>query len=235
MTKDDRTAQFHAWIRGRVDLAKRLDQGECGGSYGDAMLVLSAVLSGLAADTWPGTRKDRRRFVEIWSTYSDPTLNTSIISVPLLLDALERGGESELFEKVRATRPEAFPSWRIYTLVVTGQEVDQTEEELIALDPRLATKNLRRFSYGSMFYEHVRSGYTHEYHTTDSASVFPQVSEPAPVSYVNVLDRSDNRTHRRIHFDVGWVADIVESVAASIVTSGPIRPLADPETWWLDG
>ena len=39
MTQDNRTAEFHAWIRERVELAKRLDEGECGGSYGDAMLV----------------------------------------------------------------------------------------------------------------------------------------------------------------------------------------------------
>jgi hypothetical protein len=235
MTQDDRTAQFRAWIRERVDLAKRLAQGECGGSYGDAMLILSAILSGLATDMWPGKKRDRRRFVEIWSTCSDPSLNTNLISVPFLVEALEREGDYDLFEMVRATRPEAFPSSKSYTLVVTGQEVDQTEDELVALDPRLTIKRLRRFSYGTLFYKHVRSGYTHDYHTTDLASAFPMVSEPASVSYVNIFERSDNRRYRRIHFDVGWVAEIVESVASSVVASGPIRSLADPETWWIDG
>ena len=52
--------------------------------------------------------------------------------------------------------------------------MDLTEDELLALDPKLSAKVLRRFSYWNVFYKHVRSGYTHEYHTTDSASAFPQ-------------------------------------------------------------
>lgn len=235
MPQDETSTRFRAWVRGRIALAKRLDEGECGGSYGDAMLVLSALLSGRAADLWPGEGKDRRRFVEVWSTRSNPELNPNLISVPLLLDALEEDGNSGLVEKVRATNPEAFPSYKLDTLVVTGERVDLTEDELLALDPKLSAKKLRRFSYGNVFYKHVRSGYTHEYHTTDSASAFPQIGEPAPVSYVNVLRRSDHRTHRRIHFDVAWVAEVVESVSASVAASGFERPLPDPKTWWIDG
>ncbi len=139
-----------------------------------------------------------------------------------------------MVEKVRSTNPEAFPSHKLDTLVVTGERVDLAEDELSALDPKLSTKKLRRFSYGSVFYEHVRSGYTHEYHLTTSASEFPQISEPAPVSYVNVLRRSDHRTHRRIHFDVAWVAEVVESVSASVAASG-LACIPEPKTWWIDG
>ncbi len=64
MTRDDASTRFQAWVQGRIALAERLNEGECGGSYGDAMLVLSALLSGRAADLWPGKGKDRRRFVE---------------------------------------------------------------------------------------------------------------------------------------------------------------------------
>ena len=225
---------FDTWIQQRIALAKRLNDGECGGYYGDAMLILSAILSGLAADLWPGERKDRQRFVEIWATYSRPDLGPNLISVPLLLDALENDGDSELVAKVRATRPEAFPPWKIDSMVVTGERVDQTEAELIALDPRLASKKLRYFSYGNVFYKHVRSGYTHEYHTTDSASPFPQASEPAPISYVNVLRRPDRQTYRRIHFDVAWVAEIVESVLSSVMVLSRKLPLKDPKPWWID-
>jgi hypothetical protein len=119
-------------------------------------------------------------------------------------------------------------------LSLTGKRVDLPEDELATLDPRLTVKKLRRFSYGSVFYEHVRPGYTHEYHTTDFASLFPQVCEPAPVSYVNMLRRSDRTTYRRIHFDVAWVAAVVESVSNYFVPSALHRPLADPPTWWID-
>lgn len=226
--------EFRAWVRGRIDLATRLDHGECGGSYGDAMLILSALLSGRAADLWPGKGKDRHRFVEVWSTLSDPDLTPNLVSVPLLLADLKKNDEQQLIEKIRGTNLDALASWND-TMVVTGERVDLPENQLKALDPRLAPKRLRLFSYGNVFYEHVRSGYTHEYHTTDSASPFPQVSETTPVSYVNMLKRSDRTTYRRIHFDVAWVAEVVESVSDSFVASGLERPLKAPSTWWIDG
>jgi hypothetical protein len=160
------SVEFHAWIQKRIALAKRLNEGECGGYYGDAMLI-----------------------------------------------ALEKSGDSDLVEKVRATRPEAFPPWKIDTLRVTGKQVDQTEAELISLDPRLATKKLRHFSYGNVFYRHVRSGYTHEYHSTDSASSVSTAREPEPVSYM----KSNRPPVRRIYFDVTWVAEVVESVSTSVI------------------
>jgi hypothetical protein len=225
------SAEFHAWIRSRVALAKRLNEGECDGYYGDAMLILSAVLSGLTADLWPGEHKDRRRFVEVWATHSHPDLSPNLISVPLLLDALEKSGDSDLVEKVRATRPEAFPPWKTDSVRVAGKQVDQTEDELIALDSRLAAKKLRHFSYGNVFYRHVRSGYTHEGHVTDSASSVSTAIEPAPISYMNNL----RPPHRRIHFDVSWVAEIVESVSASVMALSHIQPFTDPKLWWVDG
>lgn len=233
MTRDDAGEGFRDWVRGRISLARRLDRGGCGGSYGDAMLILSALLSGRAADLWPGKGKDRRRFVEAWSTLSDPSLTPNLVSVPLLLADLKEDGEQDLVEKVRGTNPDALARWND-TLVVTGGRVDLPGEKLEALDARLTAKRLRRFSYGSVFYEHVRSGYTHEYHTTDSASPFPQAREPAPVSYVNMLRRSDRTTYRRIHFDVAWVAEVVESVSERFVASGLERPIPDPPTWWID-
>ena len=234
MTREDAGDGFRDWVQGRISLAKRLNRGGCGGSYGDAMLVLSALLSGRAADLWPGKGKDRRRFVEAWSTLSDPGLSPNLISVPLLLADLKDTDERDLIEKVRGTNLEALAPHND-SLVLTGGRVDLPEDDLEALDTRLTVKKLRRFSYGSIFYEHVRSGYTHEYHTTDSASPFPQAHEPAPVSYVNMLRRSDCSTYRRIHFDVAWVAKVVQSISDSFVALGLERPIADPPTWWIEG
>jgi len=50
-----------------------------------------------------------------------------------------------------------------------------------------------------------------------------------------MLRWSDRSTYRRIHFDVAWVAKVVESVSDSFVASGLKRPVADPPTWWIDG
>jgi hypothetical protein len=234
VSQTDRVAAFHEWVRGRTELATRLDAGECGGSYGDAVLILSAVLSGFASDAWPGKRKDFSRFVEAWTTLSEPALNAGLISVPLLLSELEKEQEWALIDKVRTSRPDVFAPGN-ESLVLRGDMVDQAEDDLVALDPGLAAKRLRRFSYGSVFYEHVRSPYTHEYHLLDTASAFPQTRQPAPVGYVNVAKHSDPRTRRRIHFDVAWVGEIVRSVASSLVTDGPIEPRPEPNTWWVHG
>src|SRR5215204_1868901 len=98
-----------AYAMQKVALAKHLNEGECGGYYGDGILILSALLSGLAADLWPGKGKDRNRFVEIWARYADPKLKPNRISVPRLLAALGEEEEHELKQKVRNTNPEAFP------------------------------------------------------------------------------------------------------------------------------
>src|SRR5215208_4691324 len=170
----DMTQQRIAFVMEKIAFAKRLNKGERGGNYGDGILILSALLSGLAADLWPGKGKDRNRFVEIWARYADPKLKPNRISVPRLLAALGEEEEHELKQKVRNTNPEAFPPEnRDHLLVVKGEDVDKTEADLIALDSRLADKKLRQFSYGSVFYDHVRSGYTHEYHTTEYARHFP--------------------------------------------------------------
>src|SRR5215208_2977753 len=140
------------WRQRRITLAKRLNEGECDGYYGDGILILSAVLSGIAADLWPGKGKDRRRFVELWARYADPSLTPNLISVPLLVASLEVEGEHDLEQIVRNTHPQAFPPWKMDLMVVTGEDVDKTEADVITLDSRLATKNLSQFSYGSVFY-----------------------------------------------------------------------------------
>ena len=204
----DMTQQRIAFGMEKIAFAKRLNEGECGGYYGDGILILSALLSGLAADLWPGKGKDRNRFVEIWALYADPKLNPNRISVPLLLAALDEDEKHELKQKVRNTNPKAFPPWNMDHLVVKGEDVDKTEADLIALDSRLADKKLRQFSYGSVFYDHVRSGYTHEYHTTESAMSFPMADDTLSVSYVNM----GNLGPRLIYYDFAWVAEVVESV-----------------------
>ena len=215
----------------KIALAKRLNEGECGGYYGDGILILSALLSGFAADLWPGKGKDRKRFVKTWARYADPTLNPNLISVPLLIASLQEEGEHDLEQKVRNTHPKAFPPWKMDFLVVIGEDVDKTEDELIALDSRLATKQLRKFSYGSVFYEHLRSGYTHEYHTTDYARPFPMATETVSISYVNMSEVG----HRLIYFHFAWVAELVESVVKSAPILSPEQNLSDPHLWWIEG
>jgi len=224
------------WRQRRITLAKRLNEGECDGDYGDAVLILSAVLSGIAADLWPGKGKDRKRFVEIWARYADPTLSPNLISLPLLIEDLEeKQGNVDLAKKVRGTRPGLFWPEKIERVPddvkVIGPQVDQTETSLMALDYRLTAKKLREFSYGSIFYEHLRSGYTHEYHPTEYASSVTTVTGTFPISYRNLV----KPPYKQFHFNFDWVAELVESVLASVVASVRTQPLPEPQTWWVDG
>ena len=108
MWSGDIGADFLAHVQKRIALAKRLNEGECGGSYADAILILSSTLSGIAADMWPGESKNRYRFVKLWANYAESALKPNLISVPLLLNQLEDCGDDDLAEKVRATRLGAF-------------------------------------------------------------------------------------------------------------------------------
>src|SRR5215211_6782357 len=97
-----RTISIILGVRERVAVAKRLNEGECGGFYGDAILILSAILSGLAADLWPGKGKDRKRFVELWATHARPDLNPNLISVPLLREDIQKSRDTALVNKLSA-------------------------------------------------------------------------------------------------------------------------------------
>src|SRR5438874_11300841 len=92
MSMDD-TQRFQRYVKHKLDMAGRLGSGECGGEYSDACVLISALLSGIAADLFPGTGMDRRRFVETWVRYARPDLGASNISVPLLARRLRRKGE----------------------------------------------------------------------------------------------------------------------------------------------
>src|SRR5438874_2037413 len=82
----------------------KLGAGECNGSYSDACVLLSALLSGIAAELWPGTGIDRVRFVELWARYADLHLAPTRLSIPFLRQFLrksERWSEAKALEDAR--------------------------------------------------------------------------------------------------------------------------------------
>jgi len=85
-----------------------LDQGQCNGSYPDACVLLSALISGIAADLWPGEGFDRRRFVELWARFADPKLQPTRISVPLLRRSFQDAGRLADVTALEEARPEMF-------------------------------------------------------------------------------------------------------------------------------
>lgn len=223
---------YHEWVESRIDLALRLAAGDCGGSSAEAVLILSSLLSGVAADLWPGSRIDKHRFVELWSQYSDPAHCANLVSVPLLIDGLERRSKFDLSDRIRASNGHAFsPRGLPDTLVVTGEDVDLLESDLQEMLPELSLNDLRQYSYGVVFYVHFRSGYVHEYQAGSHADARVMSATRSNITYGNFLEPP----HRRINFELSWVADVTRAVVKRADPEWDHRPLPLPAAWWLDG
>ncbi|MGZ5456012.1 MAG: hypothetical protein ACXWLY_17820 [Thermoanaerobaculia bacterium] len=223
---------FEDWIERRIAVAERLAKGDCGGSYAEAFLILSALISGIAADLWPGERIDRVRFVELWARYSDPSLGANLVSVPLLIHALDEESSPDFADRLRAENshyymPRGFPD----SIVVTGETVDLFDDDVRRILPELPLGKIREWSYGNVFYVHFRSGYVHEYQAGTHADEIVMSTTRSNVTYGNFFERP----HRRINFEVGWIAAVARSIVERAAAEWGRRPVGRPNEWWLRG
>jgi hypothetical protein len=220
------------WMTEKCAIAEALLRGEAGGSYGEAVIVVCAALSALAAEVWPGRGIDRVRFVELLVRHGPQRSVLRTISIPLLVRNLEATGsrvQAAMFgQALNALGP---------SRVVTGTDVDKTESELATVYPGLAPQALRKHSYASLLYEEVRSSYAHEYRPGARGSACPMTMlRDLPVSYVNrLLDYDTLETTRLIHFHVDWLTKHGIEVAAEIDTLSATLPCELPKEWWIEG
>jgi hypothetical protein len=223
-----------SFVQKKLVVAQCLDNGGCGGGYGEAVLVVAGLLGGISADLWPGKRIDRPRFVELWSQYADPTHGPNRISLPLLVARLRETGRDAEAAALETFRPHVFgPGY--HSRIVTADDVDLTEAEILGLCPTLAVVDVRASSYGAVFYEHVRSAIVHEFHFGTQAVGVPMTDRQADVSYSNYLDRHTRAHSRRIHFHMPWLVSLADSVAANADPVLPSAPLPNPSPWWING
>jgi hypothetical protein len=213
----------------KTETAYALFKGGCGGSYADAVLILSSVMSGIASAIWPGKKMDRKRFVEALVTYCKITPHPSHISLPVLVDMLEAMGSVGATEDASLLKKTfiAFNDGRI----LTGADVDRNECEVLSTCPRIPLKLVREASYANVLYTEVRSGFVHEYQTGERADSHPMTSTESGISYNNWIDPRI----RRIVFHFPWLADSVNSVASSVDVISDKLPLKPPEKWWVEG
>jgi hypothetical protein len=227
---------LQAFVERPLSVADALCRGEAGGSYREAYLIISGVMSGLSAHLWPGDGRDRARFVEAWVRFGSP--NAARTSLPLLVDRLYRDRAADA-ERLEGLRPEMLgPGYDCR--IVTGDDIDASEEEVLARCPSLERRRVRRFSYPVIFYEQVRSQMVHEYRLGDRATAYPMTRhEDAGVSYSNSLremrhgDGVYDLTTREVHFPVDWLISLTRQIARGIDTVAPDGGLAPPDVWWL--
>lgn len=215
------------WSDKKIDLASRLNSGECGGSYAEAVIILCSVLSGIAADVWPGRNIDRKRFVELLVKCTGASHCSQKVSVPLLVGAVRDRGDRQLAETLRR---DLLPISE--TSVITGDDVDKTIDELKTAYPAIDVMTLKKNSYACLLYEEVRSGYVHEYKPGERSDSWAMgsVRQNSSISYINRLDKPD----RLIYFNVTWLAALVREVVDSLSKSDPLPTFSTYNSWWLE-
>jgi hypothetical protein len=127
--------------------------------------------------------------------------------------------------------------------------ISQETDVINLCEPAMAMhdrrKFVRRYSYASLLYEHIRCGFIHTYRTTEAATsddalraVFD--SSGAKITYVNSLHAAGMR---KIYFPLKWIAGVTVNIAADLDSDstrhnknfGENLDLAVPTTWWIDG
>ena len=213
------------WARKKIELSENLFKKQCNGTYPDSVLILSAVINALSAELWPGKRIDRKRFVEMLIKFSPAIPSPTTISIPLLIQNLDTNKYSDEIKYVKEKYLNVCDS-----LVLSGDDVDVLEEDIIKTCPNLKLSDIRKSSYANIFYEEVRSSYVHEYKAGDKSDSSSMTgTKNAKVSYTNTINEE-----RRIHFHIAWLSEVA-LLAAKSVDSLQTIPLPTPSKWWLEG
>lgn len=220
---------FADWAHEKLTLARALNDGECGGGYMDAAIIVSSVVSAIASDLWPGTGLDEKRFIELWARYAEP--NAKRVSVPLFTRTLHRRGQLAEARSIKATYP-AEMVWPGSTQVLVDDDVDRTEDELLSVCPTLSLRDLRKHSYPALFYKHIRCAGVHEYQASQEASSRAMTDREAAVSYVNELETSTMTTQRLIYFHFPWLCELVSGLVERVDRSAAPT---QPTRWWIEG
>lgn len=215
------------FVEHKISVAEALNRGECGGSYFDATILICSVLSGIAALLWPGKRIDHKRFVELLVAYCDDQLQTKYISTALLVQSFESASEQKKIEAANRIRGKYLPPWD--RLVITGDDADGPEDDLLPECPGISRKEIREFSYPNLLYLEVRNSLVHEYRLGKSVSSWPMADRVANVSYVNASGK------RLIYFYFPWLIQLCRTIANSVENQVCNSPTARPQNWWLDG
>lgn len=231
---------LESFVKRPLAVAAALDEGACGGSYAEACILVAGVISSVASFIWPGERIDRKRFVEAWARFADG--DAARISLPLLVRTLREAGRLDEAAALERVRPLMFGAG-YGVRVLTGDEVDAPETELVASCPTIDLPTLRRHSYPVLFYEHVRSKLVHEYELGDRASAWPMTTRKVGVSYTNQLRQAelegdvhvhgDHGVDRRIHFHMPWLVDLATQIACNADKALAAGPVVVPDPWWL--
>jgi hypothetical protein len=228
-------------VENPLRVVEALGRGELGASYIEPVLIVSGLIAGLSAVAWKGRGIDRQRYVEAWVRFAPQRVK---VSVPLLCRALRKKGRVSEALQIEQRRPQMFGGGN-HARVVTGDEVDDEEDELRRVCPTLTMEDLRLHSYPTVYYEQVRCGLVHEYGVGDHATDMPDTRrQDVGVSYANystlLPEQPKNLEEfpalarkRKIYFHIPWLIDLVRTIAANADRAMNQGPIERPASWWL--
>lgn len=208
----------------KLGIAKKLNNGELGASYYEALLIISGVLSATSRILWPGENFDKKKFVELLIKYNHTENDFSTVSIPIL-------NESKFLTKEQDEILLKDYNQKSFSQVFIGSEIDLPENAIVSLCPDINLKKLREYSYGSLFYKYVRSSIVHEYSLSEFASSYPMTTRSDFVSYINNIEYP----FRRICYHFENLFEVVNNIALEVSLIIENTPIKEPANWWLDG
>jgi hypothetical protein len=220
------------WVSEKCKVAVRLSRGEAGGGYAESAILVCSALSALSAELWVGRGIDRYRFIEMLARYGTNSNDCKTVSIPLFVQHLK--SKSMHSEALKMQQAFSLPNT---ALVLTGPDVDKSEEEVLNICPQLDLKEIRSFSYASIMYSEIRSSYAHEYRPGEQADSWPMTMRTDQrVSYVNRVT-DDLGVRRLVHFHFEWFEQLAVELASSVdnLANTLALPLAKPLVWWAEG
>ncbi|MEK6703778.1 MAG: hypothetical protein AABZ53_16075 [Planctomycetota bacterium] len=210
-----------AYLQERLELVKALTGSEgLPVAYGDCVLITCAVIGACAAQRWPGTGIDSKRFVELLVRNSAEQFRSSWVSVPSLLS-------SGLIAETETPYGDPTNECRVFL----DEDIDLSFGDARAKYPCVDIKKLRGHCYASLIYKSLRCPYAHEYRIAKDLSAMSATESAARVSYMGqVANIRSQGIRRRAHFHLPYLVELAQHQVA-LATSSPEPP---PQQWWCD-
>lgn len=249
------TTRVREWHQSRLEIADAIvetfgDEGQF-----DAEILLCCAMGALASRMWPGRGIDRVRYVQLLADFAPDLAEVKRISVPLLHKKLKAMGNTAS-ANVLESRFLAGLEGR----VLTGPEIDQSEQTLTALLPSVSMGFLRQASYAAIMYADLRCGLVHEYSLSPSMIEFGLSRRQDVPIYINMMCTVDldneavisgelsdeglewellrSNSTRLLYLPYQYVRRLSSCIAQAVFdywdkASEWCRPI--PESWWIGG
>lgn len=217
--------EYISSIRGKIDLAQMLYNGEVNGKPADGFLILMATYGNIATTLWEGEYDNtlKKRFIELLIQYSPAEYRFSDVSI----FNLHAKRHDFLNKENRGVLDQPFFNRKHPVL---GSSIDKMESYFSQRQPDINLSKLRESSYAALLYEYICRPLVNQYAISPNASLFPVHQKD---SFVNYVPDAMGST-LKICFDFNTLILIAQNILNNTSLLGNLR-LAQPAKWWIDG